>query len=152
MKNKKFNIRVYGIVVYNGKILLSHENYRNHKFTKFPGGGLEWGESTHDCLVREFKEELNIDVEPGFLFHVTETFQQSKFFPNDQVLGVYFLVNSNELDKIIIGKRLSINPDKGETFEWVSLDDFNIESLTFATDREAAAKLLGGERVSLKTP
>jgi ADP-ribose pyrophosphatase YjhB (NUDIX family) len=149
MKTKRFNIRVYGIVVYKGKILLSHENYRNHEFTKFPGGGLEWGESTHECLVREFKEELKIDVEPGFLFHVTETFQQSKFFPDDQVLGIYFLVNSNGFDKIIVGKRISINPEKGETFEWVPLDDFKVDGLTFATDREAAAKLLGREGVTL---
>ena len=147
--NKRFNIRVYGIVVYKGKILLSHENYHDREFTKFPGGGLEWGESTHECLVREFKEELNIDVEPGFLFHVTESFQQSKFYPEDQVLGIYFLVNSNEFEKITIGKRKSTNPDKGETFEWVNLGDFDPETLTFPTDREAAIKLLGREGVTL---
>ena len=92
---KRFNIRVYGIVVYRGKILLSHENYRDREFTKFPGGGLEWGENTHECLVREFKEELNIDVEPGFLFHVTESFQQSKFYPEDQVIGIFYAANHN---------------------------------------------------------
>ena len=146
---KRFNIRVYGIVVYKGKILLSHENYHDREFTKFPGGGLEWGESTHECLAREFKEELNIDVEPGFLFHVTESFQQSKFYPEDQVLGIYFLVNSNEFDKISIGERKSTNPDKGESFEWVSLTDFKVERLTFATDREAVSKLLGREGVTL---
>jgi len=149
MKNKRFNIRVYGIVVYKGKILLSHENYHDKEFTKFPGGGLEWGESTHECLVREFKEELNIDVEPGFLFHVTESFQQSKFYPEDQVIGIYFLVNSNDFEKIIIGERISTNPDKGETFEWVALNDFKVERLTFPTDREAASKLLGREGVAL---
>ena len=147
--NKKFNIRVYGIVVHQGKILLSHENYRERHFTKFPGGGLEWGESTYDCLVREFKEEMNIDVTPGFLFHVTETVQVSSFYPEDQVIGIYFLVNSNEFDKINTGERKGTNPDKGETFEWVALDDFKVDRLTFATDREAAAKLLGREGVTL---
>jgi ADP-ribose pyrophosphatase YjhB (NUDIX family) len=111
---------------------------------------LEWGESTHDCLVREFKEELNIDVEPGFLFHVTESFQQSQFHPDDQIIGIYFLVNSNGFDKIITNERKSTDPDKGETFEWVALNDFKVERLTFATDREAAAKLLGREGVTLK--
>lgn len=139
---KKLNIRVYGIVVYKGKILLSHENYRDREFTKFPGGGLEWGESTHECLVREFKEELNIEVEPGFLFHVTESFQVSSFYPKDQVICIYFLVNSNKFDKIITGVRKSTNPDKGETFEWIPLNDFKAEYLTFPTDREAAKKLL----------
>lgn len=149
MNDKRFNVRVYGIVVYKGKILLSHENYKDREFTKFPGGGLEWGESTHECLVREFKEELKIDVEPGFLFHVTESFQQSKFYPEDQVLGIYFLVNSEEFDRIKTKERNSTNPDKGETFEWVGLNDFKIERLNFDSDREAAAKLLGREGVTL---
>jgi 8-oxo-dGTP diphosphatase len=149
MKKNRFNIRVYGIVVNKGRILLSHENYHNREFTKFPGGGLEWGESTVDCLVREFREELNIDVEPGFLFHVTESFQQSQFYPEDQVIGIYFLVNSDDFEKIIIGHRKSSNPDKGETFEWVKLDSFNPKMLTFPTDREAAIKLLGRKGVTL---
>jgi len=149
MKNKRFNIRVYGIVVFKGKILLSHENYRNREFTKFPGGGLEWGESTHECLIREFKEELNIEVTPGFLFHATESVQLSSFYPQDQVIAIYFLVNSNEFDKIIVGQRKSANPDKGERFEWVPLNKFDVAQLTFPTDREAAVKLLGKEGVTL---
>lgn len=149
MKKNKFNIRVYGIVVFEGKILLSHENYHDHEFTKFPGGGLKWGENTLECLIREFKEELNIEIEPGFLFHVTESFQLSKFYPEDQVLGIYFLVNSDQFDKIIIGERKSTDLEKGETFEWIPLNEFKVELLTFATDREAAAKLLGREGVTL---
>ena len=56
---KRFNIRVYGIVVNDrNELLVSDELVKGMQFTKFPGGGLEWGEGTQDCLVREFREEL----------------------------------------------------------------------------------------------
>ena len=60
---KNFNIRVYGIVIQNGEILLSNEHYGEHEFVKFVGGGLQQGESTIDCLRREFKEELDQEIE-----------------------------------------------------------------------------------------
>ena len=55
----QFNIRVYGILINEqNQVLVSDELIRGNYYTKFPGGGLEFGEGTRDCLVREFKEEL----------------------------------------------------------------------------------------------
>ena len=60
---KKINIRVYGILINSQKeVLLSDEKYRDVEFTKFPGGGLEWGEGTKETLIREFQEELDIII------------------------------------------------------------------------------------------
>ena len=59
----KFTIRVYGILVNeNKRVLVSDEFIRGDYFTKFPGGGMELGEGTRDCLRREFKEETGLDV------------------------------------------------------------------------------------------
>ena len=45
------NIRVYGIIINDeNQVLLSDELRFGNAFTKFPGGGLEWGEGTKDCL------------------------------------------------------------------------------------------------------
>ena len=50
-----FNIRVYGVLVNeNRQVLVSDELIRGKYYTKFPGGGLEYGEGTRDCLRREF--------------------------------------------------------------------------------------------------
>ena len=55
---KKFNIRVYGILInQNKEILVLDETRNGYSFTKFPGGGLEWGEGFKECLEREFEEE-----------------------------------------------------------------------------------------------
>ena len=48
---KRFNIRVYGILINDrNELLVSDELIKGLQFTKFPGGGLEWGEGTMDCL------------------------------------------------------------------------------------------------------
>ena len=64
VKANKITVRVYAII-FNDKneILLSDEYFSGKKMTKFPGGGLETGESLIDCLKREAKEELEQEIE-----------------------------------------------------------------------------------------
>lgn len=92
----KFNIRVYGIWINEAnEILLSDERIGDFKFTKFPGGGLEYGEGLSDCLIREWKEELNVEIEVLHHIYTTDFFQRSAF--NDsQVISVYYLVKPRE--------------------------------------------------------
>ena len=67
-----FNIRVYGIMINEqNQLLVADEYIRGGYYTKFPGGGLEFGEGTRDCLKREFKEEMNLDVEIGDHIYTT---------------------------------------------------------------------------------
>lgn len=143
----KFNVRVYGIIVHSGRILVSHERFRGESFTKFPGGGVQLGEGVLDALIREFKEELNIEITPSFLFHVTESLQVSRFYSEDQVIAIYYIVTSDEVDSIDISKRKEEVEEKGEAFEWVELTKFKKEMLSFESDREAASKLLDKKKV-----
>ena len=93
MKEKRFNIRVYGIVINDrNELLVSDEMIRGLQFTKFPGGGLEWGEGIRECLEREFKEELNQPIQVGDHFYTTDYFQQSAFLETDQLISIYFKV------------------------------------------------------------
>ena len=52
MENKRFNIRVYGFLIDEGCILVTDEFRLGIFMTKFPGGGLIYGEGMIDCLKR----------------------------------------------------------------------------------------------------
>ena len=95
-----FNVRVYGLLIESGSILITHETIKGFDMTKFPGGGLEFGEGTKDCLVREFKEELNLDITVKGHYYTTDFFQASAFNSSDQIISIYYLVERNSLNSI----------------------------------------------------
>ncbi|EPB65599.1 putative protein RfaE, domain II, partial [Ancylostoma ceylanicum] len=91
MSPNRFNIRVYGILINeHNEVLISDEHRWGMSFTKFPGGGLEWGEGLKDCLIREFREELSINIEIGELFYCTDFFVESAFKKTDQLISIYY--------------------------------------------------------------
>lgn len=90
-----FSIRVYGILINEQQqVLVSDEYIRGGYYTKFPGGGLEPGEGTRDCLKREFMEELGLAVEVGEHIYTTDFYQQSAFNPALQILSIYYYVQA----------------------------------------------------------
>ena len=52
-----FNIKVYGLILESGLILLSKELIMGEKVFKFPGGGLEYGEGLIDGLKESLKKK-----------------------------------------------------------------------------------------------
>src|SRR5690554_8176433 len=96
-----FNIRVYGILINaQDEVLLSDERRFGREFTKFPGGGLKHGEGLKDCVQREFKEELDLEVEVHDLIYLTDFYQVSAFNPQDQIISVYYRVSAKDMDLI----------------------------------------------------
>lgn len=140
---QRFNVRVYGICINERQeVLLSDESHRDLNFTKFPGGGLEFGEGMIDCLKREFREEFNLEIEVGELFYLTDFFQVSAFSENDQVISVYYLIQA-DLSKV---DYLVTNHLGAETIHWVSLSKLSEEMLTFPIDKIVARKLISNSQ------
>src|SRR4051812_25790263 len=92
-----FNVRVYGILTDPEKgVLVSDEYIRGSYITKFPGGGLEFGEGTRECLKRECQEELNLEVEVTDHLYTTDFFQMSAFNPEHQIISIYYAFKALE--------------------------------------------------------
>ena len=139
---KSFNVRVYGLLINsNNELLLSDERRGGFSFTKFPGGGLEFGEGVVDALIREFSEELAIDVSVGDLFYVNDFFQASAFNENHQLLSFYYFVNYNKCEEI--GQETYQFPllEDGEKQRWVAITDLTESNFTFPIDKVVIEKL-----------
>lgn len=66
----RLRVRVNGVLIEGDKILLvKHQMGNGRLFWSTPGGGMEFGSSAKENLIREFKEETGLKVEPqDFLF------------------------------------------------------------------------------------
>jgi len=134
MNKKRFNIRVYGIWVNNGQVLVNEELIKGRKVIKFPGGGLDWGEGTIDCLKREWMEELGLEIEVLDHFYTTDFFQQSAF-DESQVISIYYWVAAAKVPELIVN-----NVPEERTY-WMDIKDVNGETFTLAIDRRVGELL-----------
>lgn len=140
---KRFNIRVYGIWVHEGKILVNEEHIYGRQVIKFPGGGLDWGEGAIDCLKREWKEELNLDIEVRDHFYTTDFFQVSAF-DDSQVISIYYWVTA-EAPEIIV------NHVPGERTYWMDVAEVSEDTFTLAIDKVVGG-MLKANLAQSKTP
>jgi len=138
---KRFNLRVYGLVINDkNEILLSDEFRFGHFFTKFPGGGVEAGEGILDALKREFIEELNLVIEDATPFYFNDFYQESAFRKDDQVVSFYYLVKC-DFQKINCFNYEIPFFEEVEKQRWVKLEDIKETDLTFPIDKIVVAKL-----------
>lgn len=138
-----FNVRVYGILISKGNVLVSDEYIKGKHITKFPGGGLEFGEGTIDCVIREFKEELELNIEVLNHFYTTDFFVTSAFNTNSQVISIYYLVNAiDPLNFKISTKEFDFDEKEGaQSFRWIALDEIKESNFTFVIDKKIAELL-----------
>lgn len=145
MSKKFFNVRVYGLLINDAnEVLISDEQEYGMQFTKFPGGGLEYGEGLIEGLKREFIEECDTEVEVISHFYTTDFFVKSAF--NDsQIISVYYLVKA--VSDLRFNTKMEVFDFEGEgdilqSFRWVKLSDLTVDAFTFPTDQYVADLLL----------
>jgi 8-oxo-dGTP diphosphatase len=145
-----FNVRVYGILLgERNEVLVSDEFIRGNYYTKFPGGGLEFGEGTRECLKREFREEMDLDVEVTDHLYTTDFFQMSAFNPEHQIISIYYYVKALEPIRVPLRtkpfdfdeRQLKVYAERKEieTFRFIDLAEFSPESVTLPIDKVVAA-------------
>jgi ADP-ribose pyrophosphatase YjhB (NUDIX family) len=141
----KFPIRVYGLII-NGRneVLVTDEFQLDMRMTKFPGGGMHFGEGTVDCLKREMIEECGQEIEAIKHFYTTDFYQKALFWEDYQLLSIYYLARLKEPIKVRISTSefdFTEMCNGNQSFRWVSAEALNTGLFTFPIDKHVALLL-----------
>ncbi|HZI02222.1 MAG TPA: NUDIX domain-containing protein [Flavisolibacter sp.] len=147
-----FNVRVYGLLINEQKqVLVADEMIKGKLYTKFPGGGLEFGEGTRECLAREFLEEMSLKVEVTDHLYTTDFFQLSAFSPGHQIISIYYLVEALEPIRVRLSTEIHQfdedqleqykRNEQIESFRFISWDNLTEDCMTLPIDKVAVSEL-----------
>ena len=98
----------------SGRILL----IRTHKWRDtwgVPGGKIEYGESLHAALLREFREETGLELHDVHWAPTQEAIESEEFHRPSHFLLLNFVARSDRED-------VTLN-DEAQEFAWVDVDD-----------------------------
>jgi len=139
---KHFNIRVYGVFLSTeNEVLVSDEYQLDTLMTKFPGGGLEFGEGTIDCLRREMREECQQEITDIKHFYTTDFFQQALFFDDHQLISIYYIARLAEPVNFKISRKpfdFGDHENGNQSFRWLDPGKINADEFTFPIDKHVA--------------
>ena len=134
-----FNVRVYGLWINeHQEILLSDERMGNFEFTKFPGGGLEYGEGLADGLKREWLEETGLQINVLSHFYTTDFFQESVWHPGQQIISVYYRVEPVTPWKLVLQEKPKAYTLQGHEeclFRFLPLQDLQEQDVNLPIDK-----------------
>lgn len=140
-----FNVRVYGILINErGEVLVSDELIGGLEITKFPGGGLEFGEGTIEAIKREMIEETGTETEVIEHFYTTDFFQISAFNPKAQVISIYYIIKAlTSLNTKVSAKAFDFSErvEGAISFRWIPVEVISEEHFTFPIDKKVARLL-----------
>lgn len=139
---KRYTHRIYGFLQRpSGEVLVALERFKDRPLIKFPGGGLEWGESHAECLIREFQEELSLDIRVGNCVFFND-FPVVSAFDSDVYVQAFFYrvaaVDLAALEALETVNTWEVPAENGEQFIWVKPEDLDPTRFTYAIEQAAS--------------
>ena len=116
---KKVQCATKALIVKDGKFLVFKRKVGEKIFTDIPGGRMEYGLSPEENLLREIKEELDMNVEIEKIVGIWYFFRE---VDNIQIICITYLCKPLN-EEINIKK----NPDKDENiveYMWLTPEEF----------------------------
>jgi ADP-ribose pyrophosphatase YjhB (NUDIX family) len=140
-----FIIRVYALIISDrNEVLVTDEFQLGMKMTKFPGGGMNFGEGTVDCLKRELMEECRQEITDIQHFYTTDFYQQALFFENRQLISIYYLARISEPFQFRISEKpfdFEQMENGNQSFRWLPAPAIDPDDFTFPIDKHVAQLL-----------
>ena len=137
----KRTIRVYGFLLRQGRVIVAIERIQGVPMVKFPGGGVKVHEGLSEALIREFQEELGIQVQVGEHIYVNDFAVTSMFNSEYNVLSHFFMVHSEGEPQGVFVDELEPPNHNGEHFSWQAIDAISPESFTSPIEQAAMRAL-----------
>lgn len=116
----RFNCRVNGICIKDNKIFLS--KLKADKYWTFVGGKVEFGEATDNAILREYKEEVGVDLQIDKLLALIENFFELRGDSWHQYIFFYQLRDDNNALEFFEGER-EIEDNKDAIYRWFDLSE-----------------------------
>lgn len=135
----QFNVRVYALLFHDEKLMILKEPYAGEILYKLPGGGVEFGEGIIETLQREFREELNLELENYTHFYTQEEFLVSRFRPHEQLITIYYIVEVENISHLQL-----LDPNIEEII-WIPKKDLNTEAVNLPIDKKVIGLYLSSE-------
>jgi ADP-ribose pyrophosphatase YjhB (NUDIX family) len=111
--NASPRVRVAAIVLRSDEILLVRHEKAGKAYWLLPGGGVDFGESIGEALVREVREETGLEVRPGEVIWVSDSIPEDR---HRHIVNLWFLAEE-------VGGTLRCVPDhRVTTAEFVPVE------------------------------
>ena len=127
-KFKEIRPIVLGVVRKGNKLLVSkgYDKSKNQEFYRCLGGGIEFLERSEDALKREFKEEINIEIELGDFLGISENiFNYKGKDAHEPILFYEAYINDKDYQQ----KYDLVDDDIETEAVWVDIDKFKNKEL-----------------------
>ena len=134
-KFKEIRPIVLGVAITNNKLLVSegYDRKRDLTFYRCIGGGIEFGETSEIALRREFKEELDVEIEIKDFLGISENiFEYEGKKAHELILFYRIEIPQNYYQDTYVQHEDRGNPDG--VAMWINVEDFKNKSKTIFPD------------------
>ena len=120
----KLNVRSGIIIIKDNKILL-HKNDNKDNYC-LPGGGVKFLESSEEAIIREIKEETNLDIKVEEFVTTIESIFEKDGIKFHEIYFIYKGSFMNDIDTNKIIKNIEGKPIKYGFVDLDKIDDYYI--------------------------